>query len=712
MSFRNVALSVLVIFSFCFAEISDGWKFNLSDASNPLMFVAGDKQLNMLDGVGPVFDLGNNDIVTSADYDVEIKDVVKKDNGVTFICNALIDDLEFEYTLDFTKLADNAMEFCVSGPDNVSSFLTGNVTGSDEEFKQFNTGERDLEAHQGNSSFPAVLYWPSQKMYILCQYDPDNSNAAKPSHRKPSRRAFALKQPPLTIDTNYALLTDGSRVPLKERFVIRFSKKLWDVYGEVPNEPSEYRQMLSEMVFFDGWTEKFCYGTEMLEFLKKAVPDKVKFYTIIQHWAAWKGWDSTNPDAYRIPDHTVPWANYGTEQDLKKYIALADSMGNVGLRCNYLHVNDGSWSYQEGVIKRAKRSSGEDSWFSDLNTTEPMVIRQENDIKKAFDTDAALHDQWGSVGTGYPIVNCDAEVDNAGKISAVREMLRGICEKTKNIHKGPLSSESLISEFLIGKYLDTGDYCIFGANQRYDFSPEYKLRRLHQLTTTHAMGLGYRHYYRGNWAENKEPGQDKYFKSDIDLDSYRACEVLYGNGGYLYVKKFMRKIHALTECMTVGIAQRYYTLQPIDYVKYSNGGRWTTIERIIPRVNSAAELHEYYKRFHVRYANGCNVWVNRDDAPLEIRTPDNQIINLDTNCWLVYTEDGDLLVYTAVVSDPVVAGYSDRVDYCESKSLNIKYVNPRKIQSYKGASKPTVWVDGKVHFVLNDSEITAMEMCQ
>jgi hypothetical protein len=383
------------------------------------------------------------------------------------------------------------------------------------------------------------------------------------------------------------------------------------------------------------------------------------------------------------------------------------------MRCNYLHVNDGSWSYQEGLIKKAKgSSSGEDSWFGELNSIKPLIVRQEKDIHKTFYTNAALHDQWGSVGTGYAVVNMDAEIEGAGKVSSVRAILRDICKTTKSIHKGPLSSESLISEFLIGEYLDTGDYNVFGAAQRFDFSPEYKLRRLHSLTTVHSMGLGYRHYYRGNWAENKEPGQDKYFGSDEDLDSYRACEVLYGNGGYLFVKKYMRKIHALTECMTVGVAQRYYALQPLDYVKYSNGGRWTTIDRIIPKVDSAEELHEYYKRFHVRYDNGCNVWVNRDDTPFDVRIPGNKIITLDTNCWLVYTEDGDLLAYTAVVSDPVVAGYKGRVDFCESAKLGIKYVNPRNIQRYEGASKPTVWIDGKVHFVLNDPETTVMEMCK
>jgi hypothetical protein len=680
------------------------WTINKNNASSPLTLVIGTRKVELLDKLGPVFEKDNN-ISGPGDYQIILKKQFADNGYEVFNCTAVKADFVAEYTLKLKICEDKSVELLVTGTDNVTSFKSGNITGSKEIFKQFYTGERSMEAHQPKGNAHTVIYDPSSKLYIYGFWDADQTNAAQSKSRNNPANTFLTANPAVSVDSYYGVLTNSKRLPLKERFVFRVSANVWNTYGPISSEVSTYANELSKMVFFDGWFGKFEQGIKALEFIKAAVPASIRFYIIIQHWASWKSWDSTNPDAFRIPDHTQPSPGYGPPAELKKYLDIARSMGRAGLRYNYMQVSKDSWSFKEGSIKKALLSSGEPAWFTNTDNIAQLVLKQTGDVDKYYSTDAVFCDQWGSIGDGYPALNFDATASGAGSLSETRKKVRELCLIAKGT-KGPLGSESLISEFLIGKYLDAGDFSIFGANQRNDFSPEYKLRRLHQLTTFHGMGLGYRHYYADQWNINKEKGSNKYFNSDEELDSYRTCEVLYGNGAYLFAQAPIRRTHLLTECMTVGLAQRYYTLQDLDFIKYSKGEGWKEFADVIDVAGSLQDLQSWYRKVHIRYKNGCHIWINRDDVAMEVRTPDGKSITLDKNCWLVYTEDKKFISYTAVVNDLIVAGATARVDYCEDKNLHIKYINPRTLADFQGVSKPTVWVNGKVHYTLSDPEAT------
>lgn len=688
------------------------WQINENDPGNPLVLAAGNQSLGILSGLGPVYDYEGG-ILSPGNYAIELLSSQRTTGGgCVYVCRASYGDFEAEYTLELNPLDANTMELLIDGTDNVWSFKIGNISGLTEPCKLFYTGEREAEARLINDNYSGLIYLPSSKLFLHGSWDKDYTNARIPQNRTKPKQNFLAIDPAPTTDAFYALLTDGTRQPLKERYVFRFGKDPWQAYGPVQNKPSPYGSELAEMVYFDGWVTNFCYGIAAFEFLNEAIPEEVGFYTSIQHWAAWSGWDMTNPDAFRTPDHVTPWPAYGTTTELHRYLSLAQARGYAGFRYNYLHIGRQSWSVDEGSVQHALTSDGSSAWYANLATTKPLVATQEADVQAVFSPTAAFHDQWGSAGSGAPIVNYDATAAGAGKLSAIRRDIREACQASKGIHGGPLASESLFSEYLFGEYVDTGDFCIYGGDQRHDFSPEYKLRRLHGLTTVHSMGLGWRYFYSDGWITNKPLGTAKYFGSDEELDSYRACEVLYGNGGYLYAKASLRKVHMLTECLTVGLAQRYYAMQPVDFVEYSTGGDFARFHEIIDQSNSLAELQAWYGRFHIRYRNGCHVWVNRDPDPLEVTTPNDGVITLAQHCWLVYMENGTFSAYTAEVDDPVVTGLKARVDFCEDKNLGIKYANPRTLTEFKGASAPTVWQAGQVRFVLSDPNTTLEEMCQ
>ena len=699
-----------------YAKIVSSWSFRIDRLACPVVLDYEGERLNILDGAGPAFVFGGQ-TVGQGNYDLRAVSTSRTADGQMVIeYKASKDDFAADYTFKFKRISNGAIELLVQGDANVSLFNSGFVTASDGSFKQFFLGTRPVEAHAGNYTLPAVIYWPNKKLYIYCHWDGDWSNGCRLAHRLNPKHNFLVNRPPTSCDVFYALLKDGSRPRLKERFVICVATSMWEALFPVENKPSEFRSELAEMLFFDHWEKGmnesgFRLGKFALEWLARVTAGRMKFFTIVETWGS-GGFDDSNPDAYRIPDHAEPFPQAGTKQELKDYIQFGKTVGRFGLRCNYMGATDKSWSIRQGLVKRAVDRKGQPAWYTSFHSVKPLVKRQETDIKTDFATTAVWHDQWASIGSGGAVVNFDPEVPGAGTICAVRRDVREICKWTKKFYSAPLGSESFISEWLIGEYCDVADFGIFDAHSRYDFTPEYKLRRLHHLTTFYGMGLGGRYFCGpGSGVEGWiHRGNMRYANDTEGVDGYRGCEILYGNGAYLcfFAREGMglRLIHALTECFTVGVAQRYYVLQPVDYVQYGKDGRWKTLDRIIPAASSLADVNSWYKRFHIRYANGCHVWVNRDEQALIVKTSDNRQFELPKNGWLIYTEDGNLTAYTAIIDDPVVAGYRRRVDFCEDKKRRIRYVNPRKALQYMGVKHPTVWLDGKVHFVLEEPDMT------
>ncbi len=688
-------------------KVIDGWRVQIKDASDPLVFSLNGRTLHMLKGLGPIF-VGGDSQLGPSDYTSQVVTVEEKDGYTVLHCKAVADDFSSTYSLKFKKLLDGAMELIVDGGKNVTGFRCGNIEGSTEPFKQFYVGQRDMEAYTGNDGAPPLIYWPQGNIYFFGRLDLDASHSAGYDHRLMPKKNFLAKNPPVSSDTSYAVLTDRTRPALHERYIFRAAETMWEAYGPIPTQPSDYRRELAEMIFNDVWDGPFGVEIFYLDWLKKVTAGQVKFYTVVEQWG-WAGFDDTLPDLYRTPDHADPAARYGTKAELKKLVALGNSMGRTALRTNYLVTNPAaSYSVKEGLAKSALNSDGTAKWHSDLSSILSLVKRQDGEFHRDFGTTAAFSDQLSSGGHSAGFINFDAKTAGAGTIGGVRQNLRDICTMMKQIHQGPLGSESYIADSQFGEFMDTGDYQIFAADTRFDFTPEEKLRRIHPLTVTHSMGLGYRFFF-GPWEKDWMPrGCEAYYGSDEKIDSYRACEILYGNGGYLFFYGSMKKSLALTECFTVGVAQRYYALQPVSYVKYGKGTVWKTFEQLVTnkQIDSLDKLHGWFKRFHIRYANGCHVYVNRDPAPLSILTADNRTFKLPQNGWLVYTEDGKLTAYTALVSDPFFPARESRVDFCEDKARQIKYVNPRKTARYLDVAKPTIWLDGKIHFVLDDPDTT------
>jgi hypothetical protein len=344
-------------------------------------------------------------------------------------------------------------------------------------------------------------------------------------------------------------------------------------------------------------------------------------------------------------------------------------------------------SFQRGLAHYALNADGRPSDYVRPADWLPVARRAEEEIAQAFAPNAAFTDQMTSGAAPWSWHDYAAD----GGSRSTRRTLQhqqALARMIKATQAGPLSSETLSDQHLLGEFVDTGDYGIMDGRHRL-FSPEYKLRHLQHLSGFHGMGLMYRFYEMPPFPQFHS-GATPFRDSWEDLDDYRACEVLYANGGYV-CQGFAGWRYTLTEVLLIGSLQRHYSGQPIRDIRYRQGDQWLTLEElvrseVVPETLPWNPQTEAFARIQVDYANGLHVLVNRSDGVLDSGTE----VVLPPSGWLVWSDAGTPLAYSAYWP-----GTNQRVDYLRDDEARIEYLDPRGA-GIKGVSGPTLWESGRI----------------
>ena len=262
----------------------------------------------------------------------------------------------------------------------------------------------------------------------------------------------------------------------------------------------------------------------------------------------------------------------------------------------------------------------------------------------------------------------------------------------KKTHRGPLGSESLVDQHLLGEFVDFGDFGISNGAKRL-FSPEYKLRRLHALSGFHGMGLMYRFF--------ESPPFDRFhagllpFKDDPALlDDYRACEILFGNGAYV-CHGYANWTYYLTECLLVGNLQRHYLARTVREVRYWHHGDWITLDDYVrkgnvPNIIPWLPRTEAYGRIRVEYENGLTIIVNRLEDEFMVADAGDAGALLPQSGWVAWRDQPALVAFSAYWP-----GTRHRVDYLLDEEAGLEYLDPRG-RPLRGVSTITLWDAGKI----------------
>ncbi len=495
-------------------------------------------------------------------------------------------------------------------------------------------------------------------------------------------------------ETVYQPDTEGRRLLLDDVLVVRIADRLWTAVPTPAQPPSPYREELARSVFVDCWGQQHASKWEhWLDLLGRVGRGRVRLYTILQNWQA-GGFDALLPDSVRMPD-LPPNASVGTVAELRRLCQTGRKYGRFGFRTNYIHPKPRSPSVKSGEAKRAKTPSGKERAFIRPRDLVRLAFRQEPEIKALFDPDCTFSDQLGSAGAAGAYIDFDARW-GTHSLRETWACLKTVCEYLRQTHGGPVSSETLNSDYLIGGWLDTGDYGMFGGHAR-SLAPDYKLRKLHRLTVMHGMGLGYRFFFAPPYGgTDKIPrGSALYATPGSAQDDYRACEILYGNGGYLYLTPDSTWRQMLSEVALVGVLQRWYALTPVETIEYRTPktGTWRTLEDLIRAgVNATPVRWVPQPRellcARIRYANGLTVVVNRADSALPLRIPGFDLA-VPKYGWAAWMADGRLTAFSAIPG-----GITHRVDFIEDREWAWRFVDPRE-KAFRGVEHPTLFENGR-----------------
>ena len=511
----------------------------------------------------------------------------------------------------------------------------------------------------------------------------------------------------LMSDMLYHPDSGGQREPLFEKLEVRVGEDLWDAVPTFPpSRVSAWAQPLAETVFVDSWShDNAAELAHLVSTLQQIAGEGTRFYV---NWSTWGagGHDSFLPDSLWL-GHDPPFppnhAGFGSLASMRALADVSKAAGWMSFRTFYSLFDEEGPSYQQGLVQPVQIRNGSGGFkpgtFTKRGLLSEIYERQEPEVKSHLGSSAIFTD---TLSTGYPFsyADYDGGVASGLQMATQTQHDRTMANFLASEHGGPVFGEGLANETLLGTWVDGGEFDLHNGFGRL-MTPEYKLRRLHGLSTFHGLGLNYRftdisqrwsasEYNRNGW---RDPSL---------LDHYRAVQLLFGNGGFVYLENQLEDApwhHYLSEVLMVAPLQQHFALEPISTIEYLVGNQWLTLEELVEDhqfemiSNNGRDVNPPYaakpqspefERIRVTYANGLILVVNRGTADYGVSTP-TQGVTVPPGGWAMW-KGTSLLAYSAYAP-----GTNQRIDFMEDQVAGLRYVDPRG-GSHFGVERPTQWV--------------------
>lgn len=406
------------------------------------------------------------------------------------------------------------------------------------------------------------------------------------------------KEGPVAV---YSPKTDGQRNNLAEIFYLVVSADIREVFPNIPNPESPYRELLAQKVIFDFWGGwPFEELGRYLEILKKYGLDDL---AIIQHNWQYMGYDNGFPE-------TIPAReNMGGEKGMKALTSKIHQLGYLyALHENYQDIYPNFSGYTEEAVARSSNNSLLKAWFNPSTGIQSYMCKTDwqrryagfysNEIKKRYNTNMGYHD--GKIIAAFPTAwDYDAKAENSAMLRGTREHGQWLADFFRETYGGPILGEGGEHSSWAGIF-DGAEAQVTGG-QKAPLMVDFDLLKIHPLCVNHGLG-----YYE-RWL----PGDNWAVPTERQLDDYRAMEIAYGHTGFFGDR--------ITDYLTYPIRE-YYIMRPLQERFALSQPKEIAYEAAGDFLNLTEALRKDVPldRVYIEYDNGLEIYVNRREEDWQL----------------------------------------------------------------------------------------------
>ncbi|MHB1457360.1 MAG: hypothetical protein ACYC0V_10650 [Armatimonadota bacterium] len=459
----------------------------------------------------------------------------------------------------------------------------------------------------GIGAYPAILW--NEGAYCFTMLDWYNTNA---SEFYPRSERLTDSTALYNCGARYLNLTDGSRNRLRERQFITVSSRFEDVLPNIPNPPSPMAKVTGKNLYCHVGgvgLDRFKNWLSWWKLYKEYGIDHVR---LSQHEDGWSDGEQVGqgPQEFTMTLDASPEIG---DAEVIEYCREVKKLGwLIGLYSNYTDYSMLGKSWDERNVTKAPNGEWRRVWPPCFNIKPLKAADMEAyfapRIAEKFGTNTVYCDVHTCVTPWYN-VDYEAGTPGAGMLSTTFKAYGALMMNERKAYGGPVFSEGTSHWFYAG--LNDGNYAQMGLPQpsTQPLLLDFDLRKIHPLQANVAMATGW------EW--------DKGFYHMM------ATQIAYGHIGFLPVGgdnvSFVASGYYLMQQL-----QERYTQIPVEKILYRTAnGKMLEISDALP-VGANLENQVY-----IKYENGLEVYVNRNDTKHWKLNIDGFDIDLTPSGWYV-----------------------------------------------------------------------------
>lgn len=455
----------------------------------------------------------------------------------------------------------------------------------------------------------------------------------------------------------YGKKTDGRRNRLYERFYYTVSPELEDVLPDIPNPPSTFIDETKKLVCMTR-----AYSVQRAE----DVQHELDFWQKMKDYGVEDMFVRFHSGQYRTPKEnnhtTLSMDGAMSEGGDATILRLCEGMRKIVKRAGPYNDNriiaSNSMQFKYNLVSRTSNGGFVLGWDGCFRPKPTVQLKLMKDFIPGFLKKYPWNAEYLDELTNAPPwadVDFDAASPGAGTFSSVLLNYGAVALQQKKMYNGPIWSEGCAAYFWAG--LTDVDYAVSNdTNAGLPLLVDFKLRKINPVSS----------YTGADWP----------ILHNRDYDKIIASEIACGNIGHLAFRCGTAKNQLpqqgqisqfsadgwnplLKSYFMIRQIQELYGKGPVAEIRYAVDDKMLTASEML-RGGSTGE-----NKVYIRYANGLEVWVNRNGEANWSIDVDGEEILLPPNGHYARMAD-QFLQYTMLVDER-------RVDYSSGKLYT--YVN-------------------------------------